>query len=115
MTVESKQLLPKVANDLHLLEQYAVQAPNVDLHVAAWLVNLVEERHFVLDHAHDFVDVPPVRMDQLLLLLEDLLDELLVVRAQLLHTVPVLTLQLTLRLHMGVQRVQLDDFLRLWL
>ena len=63
MTVEIQHLLSKVAYDLHLFEKHAVQAPDVNFYVTAWLVALVEQSHLVLDHAHNFVDVATVRMD----------------------------------------------------
>ena len=46
--------------------------------------------------------MPSVRMDQLLFFLKDLLNELLMVRAQLFNTASILALQLAFRLHAGV-------------
>ena len=60
MTIEGKQLLSKIAYDLHLFKQYTIQTPDINFYVTTRLVNLVEKCHFVLDHAHDFIDMPTV-------------------------------------------------------
>ena len=115
MTIEGKQLLSKIAYDLHLFKQYTIQTPDINFYVTTRLVNLVEKCHFVLDHAHDFIDMPTVWMNQLLLFFKDLLNELLMVCTQFLNTLAILSFQLTLSLHMSVQWIQFNYFLRSWL
>lgn len=80
-----------------------IQALDVDLNIAPRLVHLVEQGHLILHYVDDLVDVPTMRVDQLLLLLKDLLNELLVVCAQLVHTLTVLSLKLRLGLDMSVE------------
>ena len=66
---------------------------HVVLDVATRLVDLVEQRHLLLDQVHHVINVAAVTRDQLLLLLEDLLDELFVLSAQLVRVTSVLYLQ----------------------
>ena len=92
MAVEVEQFFPQFTNDLHLFEEDAIEASRVHLYIAARLVDLVQESHLFLHYANDLIDVPPVRMNQLLLLFEDLFDELLVIIAQIFHISAILAL-----------------------
>ena len=74
MAVEVEQFFPQFTYDLHLFEEDAIEAPRVHLYIAARLVDLVQESHLLLHYADDLVDVPAMRMNQLLFFFQDLLD-----------------------------------------
>jgi hypothetical protein len=72
--VEGDQLLAHLCDHGNLLLQEGVQIGNVLLDVGAWLVHLVEQRHFLLDKVNHVVDVSSVAGDDFLFLLKDLFD-----------------------------------------
>jgi hypothetical protein len=80
-----------------------IEAGDVLFDVGAGLVDLVEEGHLLLDEVDDVVDVAAVARDDLLFLLEDLLDQFLMLRAQGVRVVRVLRLQLIYSRHRIVQ------------
>ena len=92
MAIKVEQFFPQVTNDLHLFEEDAVEAPRVHLYIAARFVDLVQESHLFLHYANDLIDMPSVRMNQLLLLFKDLLNELLVIIAQIFYISAILAL-----------------------
>ena len=61
-------------------------------HIGAWLINFIEQDHLLLDQVHHLVNMPPVPVDPLFLLLQDLLDQVLVVGAKTVRVVAVLAL-----------------------
>jgi len=91
--VESNQLFAHLSDHGDLLSEEFVEVRDVALNVAARLVYLVEQGHLLLDEVDHVVDVPAVPSYQLLLLLEDLLDQLLVLRAKLVRVACVLNLK----------------------
>ena len=114
MAVEVEQALPEVSDDLNLLQKNTVEALRIDLHVAAWLVYLVQQSHLFLDDADYFVDVAAVRMDQHFFFLQDLFDQLLVIRTEVVHIAAVLLLKLSFRLHPRVQGLHFHGLHRLF-
>ena len=57
MTIKVEQFLAQVTYDLHLFEKNAIESPCVDLNITTWFINFIEKGHFLLDYAHDFIDV----------------------------------------------------------
>ena len=58
--MEGEQLIAKGLDQAHFAEEHLIQILHVRLHVAARLVNAVQQVHFILDHRDDVVDVGPV-------------------------------------------------------
>ena len=96
--VKVKKFFSEVADDLHLLEEDAIETSGVDLNVAARFIDLIQESHLLLHYSDDFVDMATMRMYKLLFFLQNLLDQLLVVIAELVHISSVLAFQLSFSL-----------------
>ncbi len=114
MAIEGEQTLSQVTDNLHFLLKNAVQTSSVNFDVTARFVHLIKQSHLVLNNANDFVDVTSVRMNQLLFLLKNLLDQLFVVRAQVIHIHAILAFKLSLSFHLRVQCVHLYCLNRNW-
>ena len=82
MTIESTQLLPQLTNDIDLLQEYLVQILSILLHIRPRLVYLIQQVHLVLDHTDHLINMTSMGMYQLFLFFEDLLNQLLMVIAQ---------------------------------
>ena len=99
MAVKVEQTFTHVTYNLHLLEQNAIKSLYVHLNITAWFINLVQKLHLFLHNPNNFIDVSAMRVNQLLFLLEDFLDELLVVVAQIFHITSIMLLKLDLCLY----------------
>ena len=108
MAVECEQTLSQITNDLHLLQQDAIEASCIHLDITTWLVNLIEKSHLFFDDSDHFIDVTAMCVNQLLFLFQNLFNELLMIRAQIVHVHAVLTLELCFSLDSRIECVHLN-------
>lgn len=60
VAVKSEQLGPEVSDNFDLAKEHLVEAFSVLLYIGAWLVDLIEQLHLILDLADNLIDVCPV-------------------------------------------------------
>mmetsp|Transcript_2966 Transcript_2966/g.12152 ORF Transcript_2966/g.12152 Transcript_2966/m.12152 type:complete len:450 (-) Transcript_2966:1633-2982(-) len=77
--------LPQLRDALSLLRQHPRQPVDVLIDRAAGFVDIRQQRHLGLDELHRLLDLPPVRGDDLLLLLQDDVDQVVVRLDHLVH------------------------------
>mmetsp|Transcript_4327 Transcript_4327/g.19583 ORF Transcript_4327/g.19583 Transcript_4327/m.19583 type:complete len:301 (+) Transcript_4327:681-1583(+) len=77
--------LPQLRDALSLLRQHPRQPVDVLIDGAAGFVDIRQQRHLALDELHGLLDLPPVRGDDLLLLLQDDVDQVVVRLDHLVH------------------------------
>jgi hypothetical protein len=89
--VEGHQLVPHLLDHLDLRKQHLVQVSHIFFNIWARLVNFIEKNHLLFDEVDHFIDVLTVPVDELFLFLEDLLNQLLVLIAQLVCVISILS------------------------